>query len=160
MWSEFPLFGLGQGSFFKLSAIQDFSGSPLMVLSKGENAHNYFLQTLAEVGLIGFVCYGMVFIWPLLGASDKKYAMWPAGLAVVSIFLGNLYSHSLLIRENLFLLAALTALLYAHRASEDTFKGSKVASWVLGLRTAICVVIAIAAAQEVLVSFHKPPFAP
>ena len=160
MWSEFPLFGLGQGSFFKLSAIQDFSGSPLMVSSKGENAHNYFLQTLAEVGLIGFVCYGIVFIWPLLGTSDKKHAMWPVGIAIVSIFLGNLYSHSLLIRENLFLLAALTALLYAHRASEDTFKGSKVAPWVLGLRTTIFVVIAISAAQEVLVSFHKPPFAP
>jgi hypothetical protein len=160
MWSEFPLFGLGQGSFFKLSAIQDFSGSPLMVSSKGENAHNYFLQALAEVGLIGFVCYAMVFIWPLIKKADKKYSMWPAGIAVVSIFLGNLYSHSLLIRENLYLLAALTALLYAQRSSEENDKLINPASLGLFFKTTIFVVIIICGAQEVLLSFHKVPFSP
>jgi O-antigen ligase len=160
MWSEFPLFGLGQGSFFKLSAIEDFSGSALMVASRGENAHNYFLQALAEVGLIGFACYAMVFIWPLATRSDKKNSIWPVGIAIGAMFLGNLYSHSLLIRENLFLLSALIALLYAKMPNRTGYQVTRPSSLNLILGICLIVLLVVCGGAEVITSFHKPPFAP
>jgi O-antigen ligase len=160
MWSEFPLFGLGQGSFFKMSAIQDFSGSPLMASSRGENAHNYFLQALAEVGLVGFACYAAVFIWPFTARSDKKSSMLPVGIALGAMFLGNMYSHSFLIRENLYLLAVLIALLYAHHSGEERGKATGSARFSAISITLVIFLVSVCGVQEIVDSFHKVPFAP
>lgn len=158
MWSEFPLFGLGQGSFFKLSAIQDFSGSALMVSSKGENAHNYFLQTLAEVGLIGFVCYAMIFVLPLRAWSDNKNQILPVSIALGSMLLGNVYSHAFLIRENLFLFSVLIALSYAHLQNdrcEGLIRITSLGRVFIAITTAILLLYGV---TEVANSFNKAPF--
>jgi hypothetical protein len=113
MFAQFPLMGIGQGNFFHLSSILEFMGSPWVARAGGENAHNYFLQTLAELGLIGTLSFLVVFLWPIKHCDELKRLV-PASIAIISIFLGNVYSHSLIIRENLYLLAVLVALLYAH----------------------------------------------
>jgi O-antigen ligase len=113
MFWHFPLMGIGQGNFFHLSSIFDFMGSAWVAQAGGENAHNYFLQTLAELGLIGTFSFLVVFLWPLKNCNELKKLI-PAIGAIVAMFLGNLYSHSLIIRENLYLLAVFVALLYAH----------------------------------------------
>lgn len=113
MFSQFPLMGIGQGNFFHLSSIFDFMGSVWVAKAGGENAHNYFLQTLAELGLIGTFSFLVVFLWPVKHCEEFKKLI-PAIVAIVAVFLGNLYSHSLIIRENLYLLAVFVALLYAH----------------------------------------------
>jgi hypothetical protein len=108
----FPIFGIGLGLFFPLSAIKEFSGSPFMTQAGGENAHNYFLQTFAELGLIGILCICLVFVYPLRNRQrNTEYLVVIFG--IIAIFLGNVYSHSLIIRENLFLLASMIVLLYA-----------------------------------------------
>jgi O-antigen ligase len=113
MFAQFPLMGIGQGNFFHLSSNFDFMGSVWVAKAGGENAHNYFLQTLAELGLIGTLSFLVVFLWPVKHCDDFKKLV-PVIVAIIAVFLGNLYSHSLIIRENLYLLAVFVALLYAH----------------------------------------------
>lgn len=110
--------GVGQGNFFHLSSILEFVGSPWITQTGGENAHNYFLQTLAELGSVGIVSFIIVFIWPYLNCKNPRKLL-PVSMAILAVFLGNLYSHSLIIRENLYLLAALVALLYVQATDES-----------------------------------------
>jgi O-antigen ligase len=122
MFAAVPFFGIGSGNFFRASRHQDFSGTAWFIAEGGENAyidleggdhaHNYFLQTLVEMGLLGFLVCAFFFLYPLIfraAGSHLRPAIW----ALVAIALGNVYSHSLIIRDNLFLLAAVSALLYA-----------------------------------------------
>jgi len=112
MFLDFPWFGAGQGNFIWLSADPILNYSSRAVSWKGDNAHNYFLQTLAELGLVGFLGFIIVFLWPLAFAK-KTLSFMSAYVLIISIFLGNIYSHSLIVRENLFLLAIVVALIYS-----------------------------------------------
>jgi hypothetical protein len=113
MFMLFPFAGLGQGEFYRQSANPDLTKSLfLSVQQNGENAHNYFLQTLVETGLIGFFTFALLLIYPLLRTA-KKQPMIPAIMALAAIFVGNLFAHSMLVRENLLLAACFIALLYA-----------------------------------------------
>jgi lipid-A-disaccharide synthase-like uncharacterized protein len=165
-WS-YPIFGIGQGDFFRLSSIVEFSGSAYMAKEGGENAHNYFFQTFAEVGFVGIACFIFVFIAPYF-ASKKNQTLLPVYVAIFSIFLGNVYSHSLIIRENLFLLSALVSLLYAqtnyswgkitnHKPVDSkSLSDAQRLAWQL----AIIIVIAIIGwgVVEIQSSFYKMPF--
>lgn len=109
----FPFIGLGQGNFFRMSANQEFSQSPhLSVTHNGENAHNYLLQTVAETGLIGGIAFSVALLAPFFLARDRRVLL-PAAVGLFSLFLGNIYAHSFLIRENLILASILLALMYA-----------------------------------------------
>ena len=112
MFSENPIFGIGQGNFYRLSSNIDISHSIYMVQQGGENAHNYFLQTLAETGLVGVSAFILVICWPFFHVDQFSKIAAPA-LALFSIALGNFFSHPLLIRPNLILFAVLLALMYA-----------------------------------------------
>lgn len=52
MFRDYPVFGIGVGRFWRLSSAYVSSSNPLPVTR--ENAHNNFLQVLAELGLVGF----------------------------------------------------------------------------------------------------------
>ena len=168
MGLSFPIFGLGVGEFFRLSSILEFSGSPLMFHSKGENAHNYFLQTFAEVGVIGVACFALVFIAPAFRCTQRK-TLGSAAFAIGAIFLGNLYSHSLIIRENLLLLSVFIALLYSYsQFSEPTAVTSATASsarkqvslsWVkISLALVVCACVSFFLWREIKHSFEQLPF--
>jgi O-antigen ligase len=111
MWWEFPLMGVGQGNFYRLSDIASFSKSHYLILNGGENAHNYFLQTLTETGLVGIAAFSIVLITPLIKSSNKKILL-PSVVALVSLFLGNIFAHSFLVRENLLLGSILLSSIY------------------------------------------------
>jgi len=109
----FPWFGLGVGEFFRQSANHELTKSYFLSIEQnGENAHNYFLQTLAETGLLGTCLFALVFLYPLI-VTAKRRSLVPAGIALAAIFSGNLFAHSLLVRENLLLAVSFLALLYA-----------------------------------------------
>jgi hypothetical protein len=113
MFALFPFAGLGQSEFYRQSANHDVTQSLfLSVEQNGENAHNYFLQTLVENGLLGFGAFLVLLLYPLYKASDKR-ALIPALVALIAVFGGNLFSHSMLVRENLLLAACFVALMYA-----------------------------------------------
>ena len=109
----FPFAGLGQAEFYRQSANPELSRSFfLSVEQNGENAHNYFLQILVENGLLGFSVLVLFVAYPILKSDDKKNLI-PALFALLAIACGNLFSHSLLVRENLLIAASFIALLYA-----------------------------------------------
>lgn len=111
MFESFPLMGLGLGAFYRMSGTLEFSGSKFLASINGENAHNYFLQVLAETGIIGFFVFAAIIISPILHAKRSRQLL-PVGTMLIAFGLGNIFAHSLLIRENFYLLAACIALLY------------------------------------------------
>ena len=112
MFSDSPIFGVGQGNFFRLSSNLDISHSLYMAQKGGDNAHNYFLQTLAETGLVGASAFALAIAWPFYRVDQFSKIAAPA-LALLVIALGNVFSHPLLVRPNLILFAVFVALLYA-----------------------------------------------
>jgi len=118
MFSLFPIFGMGQGEYYRQAANHDLTHSFfLSIQQNGENGHNYFLQTLVETGLIGGLVFGLLLLYPVFKVKDKRDLI-PAVVAMGSIFTANIFAHSLLVRENLFIAAAMLALMYAYVNSE------------------------------------------
>ncbi len=111
MFENFPLMGLGQGTFYRMSGTLEFAGSRFLASIQGENAHNYFLQILTETGLVVFFTLAAVIVVPIVRA---RFSLRLLAVVVILIAfgLGNLFAHSLLIRENFFLFVACVALLY------------------------------------------------
>ena len=166
MFSEFPLLGLGQGEFYRLSANFAFSKSPFLAQTlNGENAHNYFLQVLAENGLIGVALFTLMLASPICRVRHKVVLV-PALVALASVLVGNIYAHSLLVRENLLVAAALVSLLYAWARVEAPFPGAQAAQpacwWARpGARVVLALLaigVMLAAAFEAKRSLHRFPF--
>ena len=165
MFSNYPWLGLGQGNFLISSAVVPFSGSEWMAQSGGENAHNYFLQTLAEVGIVGAICYALVFVWPFCKSKERRVVV-PAAVAIFGLCLGNLYSHSFIIRENLLLLCVFMALAYSYIGSMPRARSpaklesvrARVSLKVGVFGTLATLAIAVFAIQEVAGSFDRLPF--
>ena len=112
MISNFPLMGVGQGEFYRLSSNGSFSKSFFLERIGGENAHNYFFQVLAENGFVGLFAFAFVFIFPWWICRSRENTL-PALIALLSLFLGNLFAHAFLVRENLLLATAFLALIYS-----------------------------------------------
>jgi hypothetical protein len=152
--------GVGEGEFYRLSSNISFARSEFLQLNRGENAHNYFLQVLAENGLVGIVVFTLAFIVPYRACHNKKLIL-PACIGLLSLFLGNIFAHSFLVRENLLLGAALLGLLYSlsdMRTSNTTNHLPAIAgrTGLLGLLATLVLLLGIAI--EVGSSFGKMPF--
>lgn len=163
MFSAYPFMGVGEGEFYKLSSNISFARSEFLQLNRGENAHNYFLQVLAENGLIGIAVFVIAFLVPYRACSHKKILL-PALIGLLSLFLGNIFAHSFLVRENLLLASALLALLYlcsgdvlSRQASSmgSTRKWGAPTKILISVISAICLLGAI---REVYFSFGQMPF--
>ena len=57
MFASAPIFGVGVGRYFERSS--EFMPDELRALYGAENAHNYFAQAFAELGIAG----GALFLW-------------------------------------------------------------------------------------------------
>lgn len=111
MIKAYPLVGVGQGNFYHLSSDVMFSKSFFLAKNGGENAHNYFLQTFAETGLLGVSALLLAIITPFFW-NIKRGLLIPGAVGLGALCLGNLFAHSFLVRENLLLGAVLLGLLY------------------------------------------------
>jgi O-antigen ligase len=65
MFGSAPIFGVGIGAYHRLSGA--FMPDELREIYQHENAHNYFAQQFAELGLVG----GSLFLWAV-GAALKR----------------------------------------------------------------------------------------
>jgi len=160
MFITYPLMGVGEGEFYRLSSVISFARSEFLLLNRGENAHNYFLQVLAENGLVGIIVFAIAFIIPYRACHDKGLIL-PAVIGLISLFLGNVFAHSFLVRENLLLGAALLGLMYALRSdalesssSMPAFKFKRT-YYLYPLAT---LVLLAGIAWEVYFSFGRLPF--
>jgi hypothetical protein len=156
MYSNFPIFGLGQGAFHRLSSIAPFSRSDVLVSMGGAGAHNYFLQSLVELGLVGLVLAALIAI-PFLRLRWDNLSL-VSFYALVGVAIGNLYGQSLLVREML-TLAAVFAGAYTWeaqtQAAERWRPPESSTLWYSGFALAG---IALAAFVEVANSFDRMPF--
>jgi len=163
MFSEFPILGLGQGGFFRQSAEIEFSKSFMLSRWGGENAHNYFLQVLVENGLVGFLIFGLVVISPIILSRSKKNLL-PAVVALIALFLGNLFAHSFLVRENLILAAIFVTLIYAWQIANDAQRNermlstSPISSSRFLFVALVVLAIIIAGLSEAYHSFYRFPY--
>lgn len=163
MFSSFPLMGLGLGDFFRMSGNAEFSQSALLSVRGGENAHNYFLQTLTETGLLGTLALAFSLTAPLI-FSRQRMLLMPAAIALFAVLLGNVYAHSLLVRENLILAAVLMGLMYSiygmqvERGLINNSPSKPGASVKSAVVLAMCCVLVVGAIKEVYLSFTSFPF--
>jgi hypothetical protein len=159
MFSAYPLMGVGEGEFYRLSSNISFARSEFLQLNRGENAHNYFLQVLAENGLVGVTVFAIAFIVPYRACKNKQLVL-PALIGLFSLFLGNIFAHSFLVRENLLLGATLLGLLYSFAV---TGINAIIHAPVISGRTRLLAIVAsllllVGITIEMAFSFGKMPF--
>jgi hypothetical protein len=155
MVAEAPLFGIGLGEFYQRSG--EFSSPELLVLfppAHHENAHNNFLQILAETGLIGlgaFMCLLAAALYvaarPLSRMPGDAFA-WGTLAGLFAFLLTCFGGHPLLTREAgyaFWLVLGLAAGYGSLPTSRETNLGPALATW--PGRTALvviaCLVISI-----------------
>jgi O-antigen ligase len=176
LFALYPILGLGQSEFYRQSADHALTNSYYLSINQnGENAHNYFLQTLAETGLVGIAVFFLLIFYPIFRIKNKRLLI-PAGLALGAIFIGNIFAHSMLVRENLFIAACFIGLMYAcmkgeqisavtadlHSNNKET-KYSASSAKVKLLRhpyliAIFAIVVMVSALREVYISFRSVPF--
>ena len=160
MFTAYPLMGVGEGEFYRLSSNVSFARSEFLQLNRGENAHNYFLQVLAENGLVGIAAFAIAFIIPYRSCRNKQLVL-PACIGLLSLFLGNIFAHSFLVRENLLLGAFLLGLIYCCSDKGPESMTNSIMALTRSKRQLIystVVVFLVGVAIEVASSFGRLPF--
>lgn len=169
MFALFPFLGMGLSEFYRQSASYELTHSYFLSIEQnGENAHNYFLQTLVENGLLGVLVFAILLFYPLCCMRNKRVLI-PAWVALGAIFVGNLFAHSMLIRENLFIAASLVSLMYAWAYTEKSLATpgptevcpSMPCSWSLKhpvIIIGLTIGIGLLCVKEVYQSFARFPF--
>ncbi len=108
MFASSPVYGVGIGRYFDRSAA--FMPDALRELYGNENAHNYFVQQFAELGLIGGLLFAWL-VWALVAAgwTAVRDPASPPSAAVVGLFAASgaylltcLTGHPLLVPEAAF----------------------------------------------------------
>jgi O-antigen ligase len=86
MFTSAPVFGVGVGRYWGRSA--EFMTPELRDLYGNENAHNYFAQQFAELGLVG----GLLFVWLVaivLWHGWRAVLQSPGDIALHALFAGT-----------------------------------------------------------------------
>ncbi|MEX2663096.1 MAG: O-antigen ligase family protein, partial [Vicinamibacterales bacterium] len=120
MAADYPLFGLGPGQFYRQSG--DYASPALLAefpVARNENAHNNFVQILAEFGLAGLAAFLLI----LLGVSRRVAraldqasgpVWWGTAAGLLVFLISCLGGHPLLIRDVAYAFWMLLGVLAGH----------------------------------------------
>jgi len=104
MTAEYPVFGIGVGRFYSRSA--EFMPPAVGAEYSRENAHNNYLQVLAELGLSGLVAFGWLLATVLVPQNDgvargteEEHETLAVRIGLVGFLFTCLMGHPLLVRE-------------------------------------------------------------
>ena len=100
MTATAPVFGIGVGRFYVLSA--DYAAPVLQIIWRPhENAHNYFIQVLAELGVPGLILFIAVIVSALGQLRGIEATRLTSGLqlGLVAYLLTCLTGHPLLVPD-------------------------------------------------------------
>jgi O-antigen ligase len=157
MVAEDPLFGIGLGEFYQRTG--EFSSPELLTLfppAHHENAHNNFLQVLAETGLIGLGA----FLWlltavlyiaarPLATSTDDPVA-WGIVAGLLAFLLTCVGGHPLLTREAAYAFWIVLGMAAGHAShayapAHALERGTKLAAWLkrIAVLMIACLIVSI-----------------
>jgi len=135
MMTTNPLFGVGLGGFYERS--HDYAPEMLdtVIWRPHENAHNYFIQILAELGIPGLILFLAVLAGSLRAAwRDVRSNTWTMG--IVAFLLTAVTGHPFLIPQVAY--AFWMALAVAAVSNSELAVSRSTRPWA---RTAACLVI-------------------
>jgi hypothetical protein len=156
MYLEFPFFGLGQGAFYRLSAIPEFSHSEFLVMMRGEGVHNDFFRILVELGPMGVGL--LLFAATPMGRFGRENFRCASFYALVAIAIGNVYTNTLLVRELLVLTGVMIGSYLWEAQSIDEKPWQPTTAKATRFATAAMVLLSVAALFEVAFSLNRSPF--
>jgi O-antigen ligase len=115
MISDYPILGIGPGRFYQSfpQYRPDIDPGPLWRRYAHENAHNYYLQVAAEMGLVGLLMLLAFIAWTLCRANWRDPIAGAAGLAFLAVAVVSLLQHPLLEEPLFFGFLAVAALVPA-----------------------------------------------
>jgi len=184
MWRDHTWFGVGPGHFdYRFRAYR-----PVDVQLRPDRAHNEYLNTLADWGVVGMTLIAAVLVTLFVGLiktwkrvyrpesefqtkqSDKFAFVLGATFGLLAMLIHSLVDFNLQIPANAILAVTLTALLSSHlRFATDSY-WVRATSWVRGLVTVALVAGAVylgwqeaALGREYIWrtrAVHAPPFSP
>lgn len=156
MYLVFPFFGLGQGEFYRQSAVLEFSGSQFLAGMSGEGVHNYFLRILVELGPVGLAL--MLFIAVPFFRLGRQNFQLISFFALAGIALGNLYTNALLVRELLLLCAVFAGSYFWEVQSTLSARWRPPGTTTTRYASVALAGLVLAALIEVALSFSRFPF--
>jgi len=156
MYSGFPFFGLGQGAFYRLSAIPEFSGSEFLSSMRGEGVHNELLRILVELGPVGVGL--LVFIAIPAIRLGRKNLQLVSFYALVGMLVGNLYTNAILVRELLMLCALFVGSYFWEAETAGLERWRPPVPATIRYAGIALVALTLAALIEVALSFGRFPF--
>jgi hypothetical protein len=165
MTASNPTFGVGIGRFYSRSG--EFSSPALLVSfppAIHENAHNNFLQILAELGIVGFatvvwllwatIRYGRQLLAADVQGDPHGLLRWSLGTGLLAFLLYWLGGHPLLIDEPAFAFWLLLGTVAGWGASaEPASSGVRLRTWVVPVA-----ILLIAASVPVRADRQKADF--
>ena len=156
MYLAFPFFGLGQGAFYPLSVVPEFSSTGLLISMGGDGVHNEFLRILVELGPVGLGLLLFIAI-PIVRLGWRNF-QWVSFYALIGIAVGSVYTNALLVRE-LLLLGAVFAGSYFWEAQTGGSAAWRPPAQTTTRYAALALgALALAALIEVALSFGRYPF--
>jgi O-antigen ligase len=154
MYLAFPFFGLGQGAFYRLSIVPEFSGSEVLIGLGGDGVHNELLRMLVELGPIGIGLAAFAAI-PYLRLGRQNFR-WVSFYALAGIGIGGVYTNALLVRELLLLLGAFAGS-YFWEVQSTALNWRQPSQRTTKAALAVLLALSLAALLEVVLSFNRFP---
>ena len=156
MYLALPFFGVGQGAFYRLSAMPEFSTTDLLIRVSGDGVHNEFLRILVELGPVGL---GLVlFIAVPFARLGRQNFQLISFYALVGIALGNVYTNAMLVRELLLLCAVFAGSYFGEVESSGSALWRRPSPATTRFASIGLLMLALAAFVEVALSLNKLPF--